>query len=68
MKKLTKAQIKALVKDYILILLGTFIMSVGYVVFVSPLKLAHVGDPCEPGAGPPADAGHIAHVHPRLPS
>ncbi len=43
MKKLTKAQIKALVKDYILILLGTFIMSVGYVVFVSPLKLAPGG-------------------------
>ena len=43
MKKLTKAQIKALVKDYILILLGTFIMAVGYVVFVSPLKLAPGG-------------------------
>ena len=38
-----KAKIKELVKDYCMILLGTAIMAVGYVVFVSPLKLAPGG-------------------------
>lgn len=34
---------KELVSDYGLILLGTFIMAVGFVVFISPLKLAPGG-------------------------
>lgn len=38
-----KAKVKELVRDYGLILLGTAIMAVGYVVFVSPLKLAPGG-------------------------
>ena len=38
-----KVKVKELVRDYCLILLGTAIMAVGYVVFVSPLKLAPGG-------------------------
>ena len=38
-----KAKVKELVRDYCMILLGTAIMAVGYVVFVSPLKLAPGG-------------------------
>ena len=38
-----KVKIKELVRDYCMILLGTAIMAVGYVVFVSPLKLAPGG-------------------------
>ena len=34
---------KQMAKDYSMILLGTFIMAVGFVVFVSPLKLAPGG-------------------------
>lgn len=34
---------KEIIKDYGLILIGAFIMSIGYVVFVSPLKLAPGG-------------------------
>lgn len=34
---------KEVVKSYGLIILGTFIMSIGYVIFVSPLKLAPGG-------------------------
>ena len=34
---------KKVLKDYGLIVLGTFIMSIGYVIFVSPLKLAPGG-------------------------
>lgn len=34
---------KELIKTYGLIVLGTFVMSIGYVVFVSPLKLAPGG-------------------------
>lgn len=30
-------------KNYLLILVGTFIMSIGFVVFISPLKLAPGG-------------------------
>ena len=43
MKKIGKEKIKALIKDYLLILLGTAVMAVGYVVFISPLKLAPGG-------------------------
>ena len=38
-----KVKVKELVRDYCMILLGTAIMAVGYVVFVSPLKLAPGG-------------------------
>ena len=38
-----KAKVKELVRDYCMIILGTAIMAVGYVVFVSPLKLAPGG-------------------------
>ena len=38
-----KVKVKEIVRDYGLILLGTAIMAVGYVVFVSPLKLAPGG-------------------------
>ena len=34
---------KEFFKTYSLIVLGTFIMSIGYVIFVSPLKLAPGG-------------------------
>lgn len=34
---------KTLIKEYIMIILGAFIMAVGFVVFVSPLKLAPGG-------------------------
>lgn len=34
---------KEILKDYSMILLGTFIMAIGFVVFVSPLKLAPGG-------------------------
>jgi uncharacterized membrane-anchored protein YitT (DUF2179 family) len=34
---------KQIAKDYSMILLGTFIMAIGFVVFVSPLKLAPGG-------------------------
>ena len=43
MKKIGKENIKTLIRDYALILLGTAIMAVGYVIFVSPLKLAPGG-------------------------
>ena len=38
-----KAKVNELVRDYCMIILGTAIMAVGYVVFVSPLKLAPGG-------------------------
>ena len=40
---MNKEKITSLTKDYILIILGTFIMSIGYVIFISPLKLAPGG-------------------------
>ena len=40
---LTKEKRKEIIKTYGLILLGTFIMSIGFVVFISPLKLAPGG-------------------------
>lgn len=44
-QKLNLKQIdwKETVKTYLLIILGTFIMSIGFVVFISPLKLAPGG-------------------------
>ena len=33
---------------------------------VALLELVHIVDPREFAAGPPADAGHVADVHPRL--
>ena len=41
--KLTREKGKEIFKTYALILLGTFIMSIGFVVFISPLKLAPGG-------------------------
>ena len=41
--KLTAEKRKEIIKTYGLILLGTFIMSIGFVVFISPLKLAPGG-------------------------
>ena len=41
--KKEKLSPKQILKEYGLIVLGTFIMAVGYVVFVSPLKLAPGG-------------------------
>ena len=38
-----KINVKELAKDYALILLGTFMMAVGLVIFISPLKLAPGG-------------------------
>lgn len=40
---LTKKQKMDIAKNYLLILVGTFIMSIGFVVFISPLKLAPGG-------------------------
>lgn len=42
-KKLTDKQKTDVIKTYSLIILGTFIMSIGFVVFISPLKLAPGG-------------------------
>lgn len=42
-KKVTKEDAKTLAKDYMFILLGTFVMAIGYVVFIDPLKLAPGG-------------------------
>ncbi len=41
--KLTAEKRKDIIKTYALIILGTFIMSIGFVVFISPLKLAPGG-------------------------
>jgi len=41
--KLTKEKRNEIIKTYSLIILGTFIMSIGFVVFISPLKLAPGG-------------------------
>ena len=41
--KLTAEKRKEIFKTYALIILGTFIMSIGFVVFISPLKLAPGG-------------------------
>jgi len=41
--RLTKEKWMELLKTYGLIILGTFIMSIGFVVFISPLKLAPGG-------------------------
>ena len=41
--ELTREKGKEIAKTYALIILGTFIMSVGFVVFISPLKLAPGG-------------------------
>ena len=38
-----KEKTKELIRTYSLIILGTFIMSIGFVVFISPLKLAPGG-------------------------
>lgn len=41
--KVTKEDAKSLARDYALILLGTFVMSIGYVFFIDPLRLAPGG-------------------------
>ncbi len=43
LKNLTKKQKADIIKTYAFIILGTFIMSIGYVIFISPLKLAPGG-------------------------
>lgn len=43
MKPLKEIHWKEIIKSYSLILLGTFIMSIGFVFFISPLKLAPGG-------------------------
>ena len=40
---LSKEKTKELIRTYGLIILGTFIMSIGFVVFITPLKLAPGG-------------------------
>ena len=40
---LTKEKRNDIIRTYALIILGTFIMSIGFVVFISPLKLAPGG-------------------------
>lgn len=43
LKTIDKDKRKEIIKNYLLIIAGTFIMSIGFVVFISPLKLAPGG-------------------------
>ena len=42
-QKVTKEDVKSLMRDYAFILAGTFVMAIGYVVFIDPLKLVPGG-------------------------
>lgn len=42
-EKITKESAKTLAKDYVFILVGCFIMAIGYVFFIDPLKLVPGG-------------------------